>query len=562
MPLGRGAGALLAVFAAVLALLPACRCSAPRRLSSGKGPAVVIVDPRDDKAALAEKEPNNQLEQATPLPASEVLEGKLDALGDVDWYRVEVSKAGILSATLRGVPQQDLVLEAYSKAGKRLVLVDNARAGGGEVLANLAVTAGSYYLKIALVKPRKPRKRRRGKTADKKAPERIGSAKQLAGAGRYRLAFAVRDAIVGEEREPNWSRSRASELELGAEVTGYFGWKTDSDWYRVDLTKLEKGALLRIELDVPEQVWAYLALRDGRGRLIQRRLGTPGETLVLANLQPPSDAQQVYVVARTGKTANVDTRYSLRIEQELKRDCEIEPNGKPARATLLPAKKTLSGVMTDRRDRDVFAVAVSSPSLLELKVTPSWRLDVAVALVDEKGKPIYELDARGLGQVEVIPSVLVKPPRAYVCVRVKKASSADETGTYQIVGQITSAAAHEHEPNHKQELASVWNPGVAELTGHLYPAGDEDWFLMQASAAFSVTATAQAPIQLKLRLVNSEGKVERVANAKAPGDAVTIAAPPSVDNKWWLVVSGGGEDYRHTYRLKRESKVAPLPTVP
>ena len=89
---------------------------------------------------------------------------------DQDWYLLEAPDGThILRAVLSGVAGVDLSLEAFDGKRKRLVRVDNSKEGEGEVLVNLAVDAGTYFLLVKLQKsPRRqarPKKRqRRGAT--------------------------------------------------------------------------------------------------------------------------------------------------------------------------------------------------------------------------------------------------------------------------------------------------------------------------------------------------------------------------------------------------------------
>ena len=137
--------------------MQACTCGKGTPISRGDAPPVVVVDPDEAKAppALAEKEPNDTRAEAQALVSGKWNEGSLKKKGegkkpgDQDWYRVKLSSAAaILHATLTGIPDVDLVLEAFNGSGKRLVKVNNNSAGGGEVLVNLAVGDEDVFLRV------------------------------------------------------------------------------------------------------------------------------------------------------------------------------------------------------------------------------------------------------------------------------------------------------------------------------------------------------------------------------------------------------------------------------
>ena len=86
------------------------------------GRARLRVDPPD---ALAEKEPNNALAGANPLPANTPMAGVIGSGGDVDAYRVEAPPGKPLTVTVAsGGSPADLILTAFDSAGHLLGTAD------------------------------------------------------------------------------------------------------------------------------------------------------------------------------------------------------------------------------------------------------------------------------------------------------------------------------------------------------------------------------------------------------------------------------------------------------
>lgn len=95
---------------------------APKGGKSAAGFARLRVDPPD---TLAEKEPNNALAGANPLPANTPMAGVIGSGGDVDAYRVDAPPGKPLTVTVTsGGSPADLILTAFDSAGHLLGTAD------------------------------------------------------------------------------------------------------------------------------------------------------------------------------------------------------------------------------------------------------------------------------------------------------------------------------------------------------------------------------------------------------------------------------------------------------
>ncbi len=476
----------LASALACVALLGGCTCGERSRPARGDAPAVLIVDPEEDTAeALAEQEPNDTPARAQGLDPEERVQGALQRAGDEDWYRVGATADGqVLSATVSGVVGLDLVLEAYDAAGQRLMRVDNGQQGSGEVLVNLAVEAGGYTLRVL---------------------EKGG---QASGAGTYRLSYRLRAREPGEEVEPNWKAALATPLALEAEATGYLGWPTDTDWYRLDLGTPEAGARLRVEFDGLDDVRAGLSVRDSAGKVLQERWGPAGAGLVLANLRPPAQ-DPVFVVLRCRTDTNVESRYYLRALLELPRaETEAEPNDRREQATALRAgAQSIDGLLADSQDRDVFLVQAQTPQLVRVEASPPFGLNLALAVLGPGRKPLYEVDEGGAAAAEVIPALPVAPPGALIQVRAPRWSETSTSASYRIRTRLLPRRPTELEPNGAPAQASAWPLAAPRMHGYLHPAKDEDFLRLEGGAG-PLRVSAQAPpgLQLQLQLLDAQGR--------------------------------------------------------
>lgn len=565
------AALVLALFAA-----PACRGGRGKR-KARKGPAVVVVDPAEQLAPVPEKEPNDERSAATLLAAGQVVQGALAGPTDVDWYRIEleapavVVRAGsgsgsaapaetmqILSATVAGQRDLDVRLEAFDERGRFLVKVNNTGAGEGETLINLARGSGITYLRVTLAKAREKAKRASAKGSESKVE---AAGETPSSSGSYRLSYRLRTPEPGEEREPNWKRTLANELVLGEEAVGYFGWHTDTDWYRVALGAAVGAAdLLRVELDGVDGVWSSLSVYDARGRRIQTRRGRPGEQVVLSSLLRPV-GDHFYVVARCGRTFNVESRYSLRVSAApAVGSGEVEPNDTVVQASALTAEQTLSGLLPDAYDRDVFALKVDRPALLRVVLSPPLSLDPALAVLDAQGKVLVEIDEQGAGKPELLPGYYVRPPRVLLRVRARHPTAVDPVSTYRLQARLLPAAAFEREPNDAPTQATPWPAGVAELTGYLHPSKDVDYFRLARGGTF--TLLPPEGVKAELALLAGERVLTSTATADPGGQlrVVGTAEGSLFIRVRTLGVGNGARSYRLRYEQGGSGAAPPSST--
>jgi len=552
-------GATLALAAL---LISGCTCSGGTKRGRKKGPAVVLIDPEQARREpAAEVEPNNSRDQAQALPADQPVEGTIarsdsKTSDDHDWYRITAPSGGtdrLLKAAVTGATELDLALEAFDEEGKRLVRVDNARLGGGEVIVNLTVAPGS----TTLLRVREGRRRK----ADAPATRSSGQA------GRsYRVDYSLRDREEGEEREPNWKAELATPLRPDDEAVGYLGWHTDNDWYLVERTPAVVGARLRVELDGVDDVAAHVAVWLGSNKLQERR-GGRGQSVVLANLAlPPTPAgqepQPLYVVVRCGYQANVETRYSLRILSSVPpMSTETEPNDAPDAATPLRAGVAMAALLADTGDRDLYRVNVGQASHVKVTAVPPLGLDLALALVDAKGAVLVEVDSGKDRATEILPALWIPPQGILLRVRAPRRRSVTAASPYHIKVELVaprSEALLEREPNNDAASATLW-AGDRPMTGYLHPKLDLDHFQVRAaSEQLRIAVSGVEKLSFKLELFDAAAGQAAgaaplgVGSSAGPGKGASLTAATTPSGRYVLKVSEttGASDGHRVYQLQ------------
>jgi hypothetical protein len=159
----------------------------------------------------AEREPNDTVERANPLPFSGAAQvsGFLWP-GDLDVYRVTgLPPDGFVTVDLDPVERVDLKLERLSPDGKPLVKADDGGAGKGEQLPPWPAPSGELLLRVSA--------RARDSAFD--AP--------------YRLSVAALPASPDLEREPNDAPAQATAFSVApGAMRGYLAPHGDVDYFK------------------------------------------------------------------------------------------------------------------------------------------------------------------------------------------------------------------------------------------------------------------------------------------------------------------------------------------
>ncbi len=502
------------------ALLPACTCKQPGPASEREQPPVVVVDPDEHAAVKAtpEQEPNNERGQAQALSAGDWIEARVEASGP-DWFRMDITgEALVAKAMVRGVTGLDLHLAAYDATGKRLMQVDNAREGGGEVLVNLSVEPGTYYLRVSEVKGR------------------------AGGEARYRIGYQLRGREEGEEVEPNWKAELATPLAVDQEAVGFLGWATDTDWYRVDAAGISASARIRVELDGVDGVRAHLSVRDQAGKLLAERWTAAGGSAVLPNLAPPApEASHFHVVVRCRKQTNVETRYYLRVMAAVPPGpTEAEPNDLPATANALSPGGATQGLLADRKDRDLYLITAQEPTWVEVTARPPMGVDLELSLLNPAGKAVWTVNAAKLRLPEVMPALAMEPPGALVQVRAVALDQVSGGAPYRISTRLLTRGGFEVEPNGQPALAaSAWASHRWPIRGYVHPGDDRDHYRLQAESSRLRLSLAPPPgltLRAVLTRVDVEGKLAEVQTEPTGGDDQAVMEVDVVEGAEYILV--------------------------
>jgi hypothetical protein len=528
-----------------IALALASGCSSCRRGGLPPKPdgASVVVTPdanaEGEVPLAAEAEPNDTLATAqkvalavaTPAGVSATLHEGQGKARDTDLFRIDVPPADpaaaptpapagdagapapgplrrLLRVDVRPEPTLALGLEALDDQGQPLAATGGGQMGEALALPNLAVTPGTYYLRV-----------------------RAAPVTGAAPAGTYKLVARLAPLEPGAELEPNGKAAMATELAAGSEAVGYYGWKHDQDWYRVPTAGVAEGSVLSADLEPAPGVTASLLVFDSVEQKVTEAHGRKEERVALRSVRLPTTEPYLFIVVRTDAGWNADVRYNLRLSASLpKEGGEVEPNDDPAHAQELVADPeggggalTVAGTL-GRGDVDVFKYASPVPVELDVEATPPERVDIKLEVLRPDGTVLARADTGKRREPERLPNVFLPSGAALVRLSAGKGdANLDEPYRLSLTARPPEPGA-EHEPNDTNGTATLLPPGAVG-GGLIAPRGDVDFW--QASAApdaegnVTVSVSGVPGLALDVRVRGTSGNKELARFKVAAGAAAT-----------------------------------------
>jgi hypothetical protein len=98
----------------------------------------------------AEKEPNNEPAEASPIALNQEVSGSFGEDDDLDWFALTIPAPEIenLVVEVTGIPDVDVCLEVLAPGEEESDEMNQADVGGGETLVRLKQKAGRYLVKV------------------------------------------------------------------------------------------------------------------------------------------------------------------------------------------------------------------------------------------------------------------------------------------------------------------------------------------------------------------------------------------------------------------------------
>ena len=208
---------------------------------------------RGDTESKNESESNDKYPYADLLQFSSDKQGCFNPAADIDWFKFNVynPEPQIISARISPTADIDPVLVLYTASMEELIRVDDRRIDEGEIIRNMGVEEGVYYLKLF------------NKDPEVDNPD-----------DAYTLLIEKKAWEEEQEFELNNNRERANEFQVGSLKKGYITPRGDRDFYTFQLSDGE-----HMQFEVTPCVLLDLAIQiyDEKGNLMHRIDNNPAE---------------------------------------------------------------------------------------------------------------------------------------------------------------------------------------------------------------------------------------------------------------------------------------------
>ena len=329
---------------------------AAERGSEGAEYSITLTAQGPVRAGI-EVEPNDRIEYAATVPASNRIKGRFSGQDD-DFYRIQVVddpqlwRFQVIGDEIHELAYHDgagVQNQRYrAPAGQRRVRLDN-----------VFLLPGIHYVRVS---------------------GRDGGAYTL-------MARPLGPPNPNGEFEPNDDTSRMQPLRFGQTRTGILEDKQDTDNYRFYLGHWDR-VRLTIEPPPDGEFHAYLYWDTQTFKLFNNPQA--GEKIVLEGLFPPGDYRLKLIAKVTS-----EAEYKLSLERLERFGCpgDCEPNDNMDFANPLPANHVIEGRVNEWRDPDWYALPVFDKATeITLASQPRRQVEVLERLYSAKSLVAWDND--------------------------------------------------------------------------------------------------------------------------------------------------------------------------
>ncbi len=206
--------------------------------------AIVWLKTSGPRVHEVESEPNNSAAQANWIASEKTIRGHIGERmtaeqSDIDFYQFNAGPGtDVLRVELTGIPTMDLKLELFDHSGHKMVESDGGATGDGELLPNVRLEPGDYYVAVREVW-----------VGGRAATEDLTN--------WYTLTATWQPLGPNLESEPDDSPSQALPMTLDQPMRGYLGRSGDVDYFYL---RGEGGGTLSGTLSAVEGVDARVVI--------------------------------------------------------------------------------------------------------------------------------------------------------------------------------------------------------------------------------------------------------------------------------------------------------------
>ena len=390
--------------------------------------SILLAEDLDDHADSAER--------ATSLDAGASLSGRVEHVGDGDWFAFAAETGTTYRASVSPGTLASLFLRLVDSGGVNTLRTDEAPDQDGAFRIEwVAPAAGMYYLSV--------------------------------GAGSTHTTGTYTITLAHEADDHANNADGATELIAGATAAGGLEATGDQDWFRFAATA---GTEHRFSTPAaPEGLQLELFGSNGTTKLLTEASDLLGPARI--EWIAPADATY-YLAVRTSGSAEL-SRYLLKLTAVADDHPDV-----PTGAASLGVDTPVNGTLETRGDEDWFAFAASEGWVYRISLAPGSLPESTLALLDQNATSRIQMSADESPFIEWMAPI---SGTYYLRVRAPLGAS---TGSYTL---SMSAEGDDY---------SDESPGAAEIgtdgspaTGKIETAGDLDWFSfpVQPETRYTIT---------------------------------------------------------------------------
>ncbi|NJL77246.1 MAG: hypothetical protein HC892_21735, partial [Saprospiraceae bacterium] len=184
-------------------------------------------------------EPNNSFETAKSINFGVALNAAITSSSDKDYFKIEISKPGVIIATLKNVPTNQIYVVSLFNASQQLITSDNGRSTDPAFINALRCSTGTYYIVVE------------GLNGDYWSPN------------QYELTVFLDSSDI---YECNNLFSTATPIQFGVPVKASVYDEGDKDYYKIELSK--PGVVIATLKNIPVNQIYVVSLFNASQQLV------------------------------------------------------------------------------------------------------------------------------------------------------------------------------------------------------------------------------------------------------------------------------------------------------
>ena len=492
------------------------------------------------KKEMAEAENNDSFNSANTIELNREMKGYLQTVTDIDFYTFVVNSKVILDinvSPIKGVNHSVKIWhkKPSSQSPVLVKIIDDGRKSSNERMRNFTASAGTYFISI--------------QHGDGDVPKENTE-------NPYSIMITYRD-FLNEEEEPNDSIDKATLLEIGASLTGYFspaynrlntkGELREEDWFAIPVI-CENGqpVLLDITLSGVPGINSVLEIYDPNGKRIMEQDANPndaGESILGFGIK--ESGTWYVVVSAKGKAANHENPYSIEVTKvEYDASREIEPNNSIDKANDISGT-SISGSINYQADIDFFKFTPTAGiETIRVELSGDDKSDYVLSIYSQQGKRLFQLNNGGAGVPEVYPNLNIKES---VFFAVSMNGTVNTDNSYKlIIEPLKASAIMEIEPNDTKEDAMQVISG--EIRGYTSTVKDIDYYYLKYNGRVHVDLEVVAPQngEIKVSVTDPMGFALKTVTVSNAG---TKSLSEMIDNFGYIRVETVKPDFDNPYEI-------------